>query len=60
MQKINFITPILFEKLKLNIKDINPAISLAESVFTFNHTHLKLHDQFVALIDMKFISYTPV
>ena len=49
MQKINFITPIAFEILKLK----NPAIWLAESIFAFNHAHLKLHDQFVALIDMK-------
>ena len=31
----------------------NPAIWLTESIFAFNHAHLQLHDQFVALIDMK-------
>ena len=25
-----------------------------ENIFAFNHAHLKLHAQFVALIDMKF------
>ena len=30
----------------------NPGIWLAESIFAFNDTHLKLHDQFEALIDM--------
>ena len=49
MQKINFITPIVFEILKLK----NPAVWLAESIFAFKHAHLKLHDQFVALTDMK-------
>ena len=49
MQKINFITPIVFEILKLK----NPAIWLAKSIFAFDHVHLKLHDQLVALIDMK-------
>ena len=36
MQKINFITPIAFEILKLK----NPAIGLAKSIFAFNHAHL--------------------
>ena len=49
MYKINFITLIVFEILKPK----NPAIWLAESIFAFNNVHLKLHDQFVALIDMK-------
>ena len=50
MQKINFITSIVFEILKLK----NSAIwRLAKSIFTFDHAHLKLHDQFIALIDMK-------
>ena len=49
MQKINFITPLAFDILKLK----NPAIWLAKSIFAFNHAHLKLHDQCVALIDMK-------
>ena len=49
MQKMNFITPIVFEISKFK----NPAIWLAESIFVFNHVHLKLYDQFVALIDMK-------
>ena len=49
MQKINFITPIIFEILKLKV----PVIWLAKSIFTFNHAHLKLHYQFVALMDMK-------
>ena len=49
MQKINFITPIVFKIMKLK----NPAISMAESIFAFNHAHLKLHDQFVALTHMK-------
>ena len=26
---------------------------MAESIFGFDHSHLKLHDQFAALIDMK-------
>ena len=26
---------------------------MAKSIFAFNHAHLKVHDQFVALIDMK-------
>ena len=57
MQKIYFITPIVSEILKLK----NPAIWLAKSIFGINHTHLKLHDQFVALIDMKLhkINFTP-
>ena len=37
----------VFEILKFK----NPAIWLAKSIFAFNH--LKVHDQFVALIDMK-------
>ena len=41
--------PIIFEILKFE----NLAVRLAESFFAFNHAHLKLHDQFVALIDMK-------
>ena len=45
----NFITSIVFEILKLK----NPAIWLAESILAFNHALLKLHDKFVALIDMK-------
>ena len=49
MHKINFITPIVFETLKLK----NPAIWLDKSIFAFNHAQPKLHDQFVALIDMK-------
>ena len=49
MQKINVITPIVFEILKFE----NPAILLADSIFAFNHACLKLHDQFVALIAMK-------
>ena len=49
MQKINFVSPIVFEILKLK----NRAIWLAESIFAFSHAHLKLHDQFVALIDIK-------
>ena len=49
MQKINFVSPIVFEILKLK----NRAIWLADSIFPFNHAHLKLHDQFVALIDIK-------
>ena len=49
MQKINFLTPIVFEILNLK----NPAIWSAERIFAFNHSHLELHDQFVALIDMK-------
>ena len=49
MQKINFVTPLAFEILMLK----NPAIWLADSIFAFNHTHLKLHDKFVAFIDMK-------
>ena len=49
MQKITFITPTVFERLKFK----NPVIWLAESIFAFNHAHLKLHNQFVALIDMK-------
>ena len=42
-------TPIVFEILKLK----NAAIWLVESIFAFNYAHLKLHDQFAALIDMK-------
>ena len=49
MPKINFITPIVFEILKFK----NLAIWFAKSIFVFNHAHLKLHDQIVALIDMK-------
>ena len=49
MEKINFITPIVFEILKLE----NLAIWLAKSISAFNHDQLKLHDQSVALIDMK-------
>ena len=49
MQKIIFITRIVFEILRLK----NLAIWLAESIFAFDHAHLKLYDQFVALIDMK-------
>ena len=49
MQKINFITPIVFEILKLK----NPAIWLTKSIFTFNHAHLKLYDQFSSNLDMK-------
>ena len=41
--------PIVFEILKFK----NPAIWLAKNVFAFNHAHLKLHDQLVALIDIK-------
>ena len=41
MQKINFITPIVFETSKLK----TPAIRLAKSIFAFNHAHLKLYDQ---------------
>ena len=26
---------------------------MADSIFAFNHAHLKLHDQFAALINMK-------
>ena len=49
MEKINFITPIVFEILKLE----NLAIWLAKSISAFNHDQLKLHDQSVTLIDMK-------
>ena len=35
------------------LKFKNPAIWLGESIFASNHAHLKLHDQFAALIDMK-------
>ena len=49
MQKINFITLIVFEILKLKY----PVIWLAKIIFAFNHAHLKFHDQFVTLIDMK-------
>ena len=49
MQKINFITPIVFEILKLK----NSATWLAESIFAFKHAPLKFHDQFVALVDAK-------
>ena len=49
MQKINCITPTVFEILKLK----NPAMWLSESMFAFNHAHLKLHEKFVALIDLK-------
>ena len=35
------------------LKFKNPAIWLAKSIFAFNHTHLKLRDQFEVLIDMK-------
>ena len=49
MCKNNFVTPIVFEILKLK----NPSIRLAESIFAFNYPHLKLHDQFIALIDTK-------
>ena len=48
-KKTNFITPIVFEILKLE----NPAIWLAQSIFVFDHGHLKLHDEFKAFIDMK-------
>ena len=48
-KKINFIIPTVFEIWKFK----NPAIQLAESIFAFNQAHLKLHDQFVTLIDMK-------
>ena len=37
MQKRNFITPIVFEILKLK----NPAIWLTENIFAFSHAHLK-------------------
>ena len=47
--KNNFITPIVFEILKLE----KPAFWFAESIFAFNHAHLKLHDQPAALIDTK-------
>ena len=58
MRKINFIPSLVFEILKVPIifeilKFENLAVRLAESFFAFNHAHLKLHDQFVALIDMK-------
>ena len=49
IRRFNFITPTVFDILKLK----NSAIWLVESIFAFNHAHLKLHDQFVALIDMK-------
>ena len=49
MHKINFIIPVVFEILELK----NPATRLAEIIFAFNHPHLKLHHQFVVLIDMK-------
>ena len=48
-KKINFLTLKIFETLKPK----NPAIWLADSISTFNHAQLKLHDQFVALTDMK-------
>ena len=48
-KKNNFITLILFEILKFK----KPENWLAESIFAVNHAHLKLHDQFAALIDMK-------
>ena len=47
MLQNQFYNSIVFEILKLK----NPAVWLAESIFGFNHVHLKLHDQFVALID---------
>ena len=47
-KNINFITPIV-EILQLK----NPVIWLAKSIFPFNHAHLQLYDQFVALIDLK-------
>ena len=40
---------MFFETLKFK----NPAMWLAENIFAFNHAHLKLHDQLVALINMK-------
>ena len=49
MQKINFITQIVFKILKLK----NFAIWLAKSIFTSNHAHLKLHYQFDASVDMR-------
>ena len=49
MQKINFITPIVFEISKLK----NPAVWLAKSIYAFNHVHLNLNGQFVPLIDIK-------
>ena len=49
MQKNQLFNFKFFETLKPK----NPAIWLADSIFTFNHAHLKLHDEFVALIDMK-------
>ena len=48
-EKIYSISPLVFEI----IKPKNPAIWLAESIFAFNHAHLKLHDQFIASINMK-------
>ena len=50
MQKINYIPPIIVVEIS---KLKNPAIWLAESIFAFNHSHPKLHDQFEALINMK-------
>ena len=49
IRRFNFITPTVFDMLKLK----NSAIWLVESIFAFNHAHLKLHYQFAALIDMK-------
>ena len=46
---VNFIPPIVFE-----IFLRNPTIWLAKNIFAFKHAHLKLQDQFAALIDMKF------
>ena len=42
--KNQLLTPNGFEILKFK----NPAIWLAESIFVFNPTHQKLHDQFAA------------
>ena len=49
MKKVKFVTQLVFETLKFK----NPAIWLAKNIFAFNHAHLKLHNQFLALIDMK-------
>ena len=43
------VSPIVLEIIKFK----NSAIWLAKSIFALNHAHLKLHDQFVVLTDMK-------
>ena len=47
------LTFLYYSAIASYLKSKNPAVWLAKSINGFNHAHLKLNDQFVALTDMK-------